>query len=371
MGGWFHASVSSVQRSKGHAPMTAKAAYRAAEEIRDLRTGEIHDYTRKRGVLASDIALPAGAPAWMRDRPQLWNAAEAAEKRKDSQVGRELRFSVPADVSRQEQERIARELAAFVVAKHRAAVDWTLHAPDPKGDERNVHVHMLISARRVGRDGFTDKMPELDDRRQSPATVERMRAEVAAAINRSYERQGSLERVDHRSFERRGIDQEPTRHLGPAASAKERRGEPSRIGNDNRAAVGRNREQAERERSARVIDLELEREKRRAAFLAREGAQAMARERYRKGRKPSGRDVANENKTLLEQRQQKDTAALIAQQRTAQQEQERDQKAEWKKAEESERENRLDGDAWEFLQRCTLSRLAAGIWHEGELAVER
>lgn len=245
--------------------MTAKAAYRAAEIIPDARTGELHDYSRKRGVLHSEIAAPANAPAWMHERQRLWNAAEMGEKRKDSQVGRELLYAVPSDVSREEQQRIAREIAACVVSRHGAAVDWSLHAPHPEGDERNYHIHMLISTRRVGPDGFTEKMPELDDRRLSPKTVDSIRAEVAASINRSLERCGRDYRVDHRSFERRGIDREPQRHKGPAATEMERRAAESRIVKDNRAIAERNRQQEQRRAAAKVIDLNLEREKRRAA----------------------------------------------------------------------------------------------------------
>jgi hypothetical protein len=273
LAGWFHASVTSVQRSKGHAPMTAKAAYRAAEAIHDARTGETFDYTRKRGVLHTEIALPSPAPERLKDRACLWNEAEQGEKRKDSQVGRELQFAVPANVTRDEQIRIAREVATFVIARHGAAVDWALHAPHPEGDQRNFHVHMLISPRRVDANGFTEKMPELDNKWQSPASVEAMRAEVAAAINRSFERCGIAERVDHRSFEARGIDREPEQHLGPAANGKERRGETSRIGEFNRQAAQRNETRDELHRQAEVIDLAIAREKRRAAEAKKHLAQ--------------------------------------------------------------------------------------------------
>ena len=37
-----------------------------------------------------EILLPDGAPDWMADRQKLWNAVEAAEKRKDAQLAREF-----------------------------------------------------------------------------------------------------------------------------------------------------------------------------------------------------------------------------------------------------------------------------------------
>ncbi len=47
--GCQHFSVGIISRGKGRS-VTAAAAYRAAERIKDLRTGEIHDYRKKKGV---------------------------------------------------------------------------------------------------------------------------------------------------------------------------------------------------------------------------------------------------------------------------------------------------------------------------------
>ncbi|WP_407238188.1 MobA/MobL family protein, partial [Escherichia coli] len=84
----YHCTVKAVSRSTGRSAPGA-AAYRAGDVLTDNRTGEVFDYTRKAGVLSADIVLPEGAPDWARDRNQLWNAAEAAERRKDACVARE------------------------------------------------------------------------------------------------------------------------------------------------------------------------------------------------------------------------------------------------------------------------------------------
>ena len=83
----YHLSVKTISRTAGRTA-TAAAAYRAGVEITDERTGEIHDYTRKGGVVSTNLVLPADAPAWASDRAALWNAAELAEKRKNSTVAR-------------------------------------------------------------------------------------------------------------------------------------------------------------------------------------------------------------------------------------------------------------------------------------------
>jgi hypothetical protein len=70
----YHLSVKPISRSAGRSA-TAAAAYRAGVEIADLRTGETHDYTRKRDIVHSEIIVPPGSPSWAEDRAALWNAA--------------------------------------------------------------------------------------------------------------------------------------------------------------------------------------------------------------------------------------------------------------------------------------------------------
>ena len=82
----YHFSAKTVSRSAGHSS-TAAAAYRAAERIVDERTGEIHDYTRKGGVVASEVILPGGGTM---ERAALWNKVEAHHKRGDATVAREF-----------------------------------------------------------------------------------------------------------------------------------------------------------------------------------------------------------------------------------------------------------------------------------------
>ena len=98
----YHCSVKAISRSAGRSA-TAAAAYRSAGRIEDERQGMIHDYTRKGGVVVTGIAVSDGAPDWARDRSALWNAAEAAEKRKNSTVAREV--EIPS-LLRTQQEKL-------------------------------------------------------------------------------------------------------------------------------------------------------------------------------------------------------------------------------------------------------------------------
>lgn len=90
----YHLCCKIISRGQGRSS-TAAAAYRAAERIYDRRTGLEHDYERKRGVVRSEVLLPRDAPGLYRDRGELWNAVEAAERRRDSQLAREYELALP------------------------------------------------------------------------------------------------------------------------------------------------------------------------------------------------------------------------------------------------------------------------------------
>ena len=84
---WFTPSLQTISRSAGRSAVAA-AAYRACVKLIDQTTGLIHDYTRKRGHVATVLI---GAS----DISELWNKAEAAETRKNSTVARELMLPLP------------------------------------------------------------------------------------------------------------------------------------------------------------------------------------------------------------------------------------------------------------------------------------
>jgi ATP-dependent exoDNAse (exonuclease V) alpha subunit len=254
----FHLSVKTISRSAGRSA-TAAAAYRAGVKITDERTGEIHDYTRKGGVESGELVLPNGAPEWAADRAALWNAAEQAETRKNSTVAREFEIALPDELTAAERHRLAHDLAREIVERHGCAADVAIHAPGADGDHRNHHAHILLSTRRLGPEGFTEKTRELDDQKTGPQMVTEWRERFARLQNERLRQAGIAARVDHRRLEVQGIDREPTRHLGPAASGYERRtGEPSRKRLDFEAEVAERlaRAQAagELERASRQID---------------------------------------------------------------------------------------------------------------------
>src|SRR3546814_4252239 len=92
----YHLAVKSVSRSTGRSAVAA-VAYRAGVALENERDGLVHDYTRRSGVEDAFIVVPEGAE-WAQDRSALWNAAEAAAKRKDAKVAREYELGLPAEL---------------------------------------------------------------------------------------------------------------------------------------------------------------------------------------------------------------------------------------------------------------------------------
>ena len=242
----FHLSVKTISRTAGRSS-TAAAAYRAGVEITDERTGEIHDYRRKAGVESAELFLPDGAPEWATDRAKLWNTAEQSEKRKNSTVAREFEVALPSELSADQRRKLAHDFARELVKRNGLAVDVAIHAPGKEGDTRNHHAHILCTTRKLTAEGFTEKTRELDDRATGAQEVTHWREQWAGLTNAALERAGHAVRVDHRSLEMQGIDREPAIHLGPSATAIERRGEVSE--------KTRNHQERQREAAGKVAAL--------------------------------------------------------------------------------------------------------------------
>ena len=97
----FHLSVTQTKRSAGQSAI-ASAAYRAGERLYSEYYGEYSDYTRKGGVICSDILLPSHAPPEYADRQTLWNAVEKAERGKNAQLAYSFDIALQNEFSLEE-----------------------------------------------------------------------------------------------------------------------------------------------------------------------------------------------------------------------------------------------------------------------------
>src|SRR5208337_4264863 len=101
------------------------------------------------GVLHSEIIMPGSAGDWKPTREQLWNAAEKANGRGDAVIAREYEISLPHELTEEQRKALGLDMARYVAEKSSVAVDVAFHAPDRKGDQRNYHMHLLVTAKRV------------------------------------------------------------------------------------------------------------------------------------------------------------------------------------------------------------------------------
>jgi ATP-dependent exoDNAse (exonuclease V) alpha subunit len=225
----YHLSVKPISRSKGRCA-TAAAAYRSGCKIKDERTGEIYDYSRKKGILSVDIVLPMWSPDWAKNRSQLWNASELAEKRKDACVAREFEVALPCELSHEEHRKLVLAFAQEMADSEGCAVDVAIHDHGKDGDERNVHAHILRTTRKVSLEGLGEKLDTEKAGRKRADDLDAIRSRWAEMTNERLQANGIAASVDHRSLEDQGIDRAPTRHLGVAATGFERRtGAKSRL----------------------------------------------------------------------------------------------------------------------------------------------
>ncbi len=241
----YHCSMKTIARSGGRSAV-ASAAYRAAVKLTNERDGLVHDFTRKQGVEHAEIVLPEDVLAdWALDRSALWNAVEYAEKRSDARVAREFEIALPHELNAEQRLSLTRDFARDLANRYGAAVDFAIHQPQGEGDVRNVHAHLLMTTRTVGETGLGEKtLIEREnkwllnnDQPTSHMQLRDIRQAWEHHANRHLVRAGLEVRIDHRSHLERGLEIEPTEHMGVHASQMDRRGlEVSRTRLDEKAA---------------------------------------------------------------------------------------------------------------------------------------
>jgi len=255
----YHCSIKIISRGKGKSAVAA-AAYRAGELIKNEYDGITHDYTRKGGVVHTEILLPEHAPEEYTDRAVLWNAVEKIEKARNSQLAREIELALPVELSQEKNISLVREFVKSNFVDSGMCADICIHDKN----DGNPHAHIMLTMRpfeQSGEWGAKSKkeyvLDENDERVKlkngtfktykvdlmdwnEPTKAEEWRAAWADSVNTVLEQQNISERVDHRSYQRQGVEQIPTVHMGVAATQMEQRGIITDRGDMNREIVTRN-----------------------------------------------------------------------------------------------------------------------------------
>ena len=244
---YFNASV--ISRSAGRSA-TASAAYRAAEKIKDSRTGEVHDYRKKKGVDEKFILAPSVAPSWATNRSKLWNKVEEVEIRKDSQVAREIQLAIPVELNRTEQIELVKEYTADLFVKEGMIADVAFH----ELNSHNPHAHIMLTMREIDEQGFKKNKNRDWNKRQ---LLEKQREAWSAYANVALEKAGINERIDHRTLEEQGINRIPQIHLGSAVTAMMKRGVPTDKGDRYTEIEEANKQIEALERSLSLVESEI------------------------------------------------------------------------------------------------------------------
>jgi hypothetical protein len=229
--------VQTIQRGAGRSAVAA-AAYRAGEHLVDERLAMEFDFAGKSGVEFSEIRTPDGAPAALADRQGLWNAAELAEARRDAVPAREVLLALPHELDVEQRKALVRDFVDRHMVAHGMIADIALHVPGQEGDQRNFHAHILLTTRRVTPEGFGPK----ETAWRTPQQVREWREAWAGIQNEHLRRHlgPDAPQVTHLSLAAQGVDRTPGEHLGPAATAMERRNDRTDRGERNRDIDVRN-----------------------------------------------------------------------------------------------------------------------------------
>ena len=265
--------------------------YRSGEKLLNEETGITHDFTKKSGVVMSEILLPANAPDRYHDRQTLWNEVQKVEKRSDAQLAREVEVALPSELTRAQQIECVRSYINDNFTSKGMIADWALH---DKGDG-NPHAHIMLSVRAIdenerwtskqksvfanarddkGRPIYDPALPSYNPKDKENTSKYRIPVLDENGNQKTRERKGKGteylwerisipandwnehskaeewrkswaehcnqylapdKQIDHRSYKRQGLDIEPTIHEGVTARQIEQRGDVS-----DRCEINRN-----------------------------------------------------------------------------------------------------------------------------------
>lgn len=242
----YHNSTKIISRSKGRSAVGA-SAYRSGEKIKNEYDGIQHDYSRKGGIVYSEVMLPQQAKKEFKNRATLWNEVEKIEKSKNSQLAREVEVSLPKELNREEQIKLIKSYVQDNFVKNGMCADLNIH---DKGDG-NPHAHIMLTMRPIkenGEWGAKSKEQKVLDKEgniqrtktgrilskkiettnwNTKEFLESYRKDWADKINERLKEKGINQTVDHRSYEEQGIEKIPTIHEGATARKMEKKGKIS------------------------------------------------------------------------------------------------------------------------------------------------
>ena len=263
-----------ISRGKGQSCMASCAYYSGEKKYSEYECCWKYPHSSSSRVKWVEVMLPSNAPRAYADSQTLWNAVDAAETSVNAQTARSMLFALPRELTDEQNLALVRDFCQKEFVDKGMICNFFYH---DKGDG-NPHVHIMLTLRAMDENGKwlpkSKNVYALDEngnrirapngswKRVKVDTVdwnERKYGEIwrqdwAAAQNAALKAAGRMERVDMRSLERQGVeDRLPQKHLGPTASALERKGVFSERGDENRKIISVNKMLAFLQKTVRGI----------------------------------------------------------------------------------------------------------------------
>ena len=250
----FNITIIARGKVKGNSAVGA-AAYQSGDKIYSEYEHEWKSGDHLERIIHKEILLPPNAPEKYRDRATLWNAVDAAEDKSTAQTARRIIMALPKELTQEQNIELIRNYCQTSFVDRGMIADFAVH----DDEEGNPHAHVLLTMRSLNEQGEWNPKTRtefiLDENGERIQTAngkfkrrcvswdgwndrgncEIWRHEWEVMQNAALEKAGREERIDMRSFERQGIELAPTVHLGPAASALEKKGIHTELGDHNRA----------------------------------------------------------------------------------------------------------------------------------------
>lgn len=261
----LHTHVDIVSRSKGHSVL-AKAAYNARDKLKDEYYGKTHDYSKKDDLVFSKIFLPEHIPKEFSNREYLWNSVEKIEKSKNSQLARNLLFTLPRELNEEDRIKLISEFIKENFTSKGMIADCNIHNPMASDNEEQPHAHILLTLREIDEKGkwkpksrkeyildengekiklksgnYKSRKVNLNDWNE-PDKAKEWRENFSKKANEYLARNNIQKRIDPRTFEEQGREELPQVHLGTSSYQMEKKGIQTERGNQNRKIIAFNLE---------------------------------------------------------------------------------------------------------------------------------
>ena len=261
----LHTRVDIVSRSKG-ASVIAKAAYNARDKLKDEYYGKTHDYSKKEDLVFSKIFLPEHIPKEFSNREYLWNSVEKIEKNKNSQLARNLLFTIPRELNEKDRIKLISEFIEENFTSKGMIADCNIHNPMASDNEEQPHAHILLTLREIDKKGnwkpkskkeyildengekiklksgnYKSRKVNLTDWNE-PHKAKEWRENFSKKANEYLAKNNIDKRIDPRTFEEQGREELPQIHLGTKIFQMEKKGIQIERGNQNRKIIALNSE---------------------------------------------------------------------------------------------------------------------------------